>query len=166
MPDRCIKDVIDAFYDVERLNLQLYRYGVKSFTLSHVQTYLTLKKDADGTEIEELLTIAKLILDSPMRIFEGVENTLEQLSQHYKLLLVTKAELVDQERKISNSQLANYFDFIDIISEKTPEAYARILSDKGISPNNFVMIGNSVKSDILPVLKIGGHAIHIPYECT
>ena len=81
MLDRCIADVIDAFYDVERLNLQLYRYGGKSFTLSHVETYLTLKKDADGTEIEELLTIGKLILDSPMRIFEGVENTLEQLSQ-------------------------------------------------------------------------------------
>ena len=166
LPDRRIEDVIDAVYDVERLNLEIYGYGVKSFTLSLVETYLTLKKDADGTEIEELLNIGKSILDSPTRIFEGVENTLGQLSQHYKLLLITKGELVDQERKISNSQLANYFDFIDIISEKSPHAYAKILSDKKISPKNFVMIGNSVKSDILPVLKIGGHAIHIPYEYT
>ena len=166
LPDRCIEDVIDAVYDVERLNLELYGYGVKSFTLSIVETYLTLKKDADGTEIKELLNIGKTILDSPTRIFEGVEKALEQLSQHYKLLLITKGELVDQERKISNSQLAEYFDFIDIISEKTPQAYARLLSEKGIFPKNFSMIGNSVKSDILPVLKIGGHAIHIPYEYT
>ena len=166
LPDRRIEDVIDAVYDVERLNLELYGYGVKTFILSLVETYLTLKKDADGTQIEELLNIGKSILDSPTRIFEGVENTLEQLSQNYKLLLITKGELVDQERKISNSKLANYFDFIDIISEKTPRAYAKLLSDKGIFPNNFVMIGNSVKSDILPVLKIGGHAIHIPYKYT
>ena len=80
--------------------------------------------------------------------------------------MITKGELVDQERKISNSQLAKYFDFIDIISEKTLQAFARIFSDKGICPNNFVMIRNSEKSDILPFLKIGGHATHIPYEYT
>ena len=166
LPHRPIEDVIDAVYDVERFNLELYGYGVKSFTLSLVETYLTLKKDADVTAIEELLNIGKTILDSPTRIFDGVENALEQLSQHYKLLLITKGELVDQERKISNSQLAKYFYFIDIISEKTPQAYARVLSDKGIAPENFLMIGNSVQSDILPFLKIGGHAIHIPCEYT
>ena len=87
--------MIDAVYDVERLNLELYGYGVKSFTLSLVETYFTLKKDTDGTEIEELINIGKTILDCPTRIFEGVENALEQLSQHYKLLLITKGELVD-----------------------------------------------------------------------
>ena len=97
-----------------------------------------MKKDTDGTEIEELINIGKTILDCPTRIFEGVENALEQLSQHYKLLLITKGELVDQERKISNLQLAKYFDFIDIISEKATQAYARVLSDKGISPENFL----------------------------
>ena len=166
LPDRSIEDVINAVYDVERLNLELYGYGVKSFTLSLVETYLTLKKDADGTEIEELLNTGKSMMDSPTRVFENVENTLEQLSKYYTLLLITKGEHVDQERRIENSKLAKYFDFIEIVSEKTPQFYAMFLQDKGISPQNFIMIGNSVTSDIVPVLNIGGQAIHIPYEHT
>ena len=166
LPDRSIKEVTNTVYDVEGRNLERYGYGVKSFILSLVEAYLVLKKRVDSAEIEELLDTGKSIMDSPARVFEGVPNTLEQLSQHFKLLLITKGDLVDQERKIENSKLAKYFEFISIISEKTPQAYVEILEDKGISPNNFIMIGNSVKSDIVPVLDIGGHAIQILYKYT
>ena len=166
LPDRSLQEITDAVYQVEKQNLEIYGYGVKSFTLSLIEAYLALSQNVKTNEIGQLLEIGKSILESPIRIMDDVENTLKNLSKIYTLLIITKGELIDQRRKIRLSKLSQYFDIIEIVAEKSADTYSQILERHKITPQNFTMIGNSIRSDIQPVLEIGGRAIHIPYKHT
>ncbi len=153
--------------ETEMQNLNRYGYGIKSFTLSMIETAVQLTEGRIiGTDIHDIITIAWAMLAKPMDVFDGVRETILTLSERYKLLLITKGDLFEQEAKIARSGLGDYFSSIEIVSEKTPRAYEAILSKHQINPQQFVMIGNSLKSDILPVLAIGGIGIHIPFETT
>ena len=148
-------------------NLRLYGYGVKSFMLSMIETALeisagTIKSD----EIQEIIALGKELLDAPVELIDGVQEVLESLNGKYRLVMATKGDLLDQERKLFKSGLAPYFHHTEIVSEKNEEEYTRIIKHLDIQPHEFLMIGNSLKSDILPILNIGGYGFHVPYHTT
>lgn len=159
-----LEERLDA---TEMQNLKRYGYGIKSFTLSMIETAIQLTEGRiTGNDVHEIITIAWDMLSKPMDIFDGVRETILVLSERYKLLLITKGDLFEQEAKIARSGLGDFFDGIEIVSEKTPRAYEAIVARHQITPQHFAMIGNSLKSDVLPVLAIGGIGIHIPFETT
>ncbi len=156
-----------ALYERERVNLALFGYGIKGFMLSLIETVIQLSDGrVTGAELQRLLDIGKEMLLHPVNLLPEVEETLRQLAPRYPLLLITKGDLFDQENKVARSGLADYFQGIHIVSEKTPAAYSDILARHGIDPAGFLMIGNSLKSDVLPVVEIGGRAVHLPHEYT
>jgi putative hydrolase of the HAD superfamily len=149
----------------ESRNLDLYGYGVKGFTLSAIETAIELtagKISAD--EIRTLLNLGRDMLDHPVELLEGVADTVASLADSHELVLITKGDLRDQQRKLTKSGLAPYFQRIEIVSEKDQATYAAVLARHHIEPAKFLMVGNSLKSDILPVLAIGGSGAHIPYH--
>ena len=149
----------------EKSNLNFYGYGIKSFILSIIET--SAKNPHEELKIESINQIIKLgkkMLNAPVDLIEDVEKVLSILSKKYKLILITKGDLLDQERKIKKSKLEKYFKHKKIVSEKNKQTYLNILDDLKIEPQNFLMVGNSFKSDVLPVLEIGGNGIHIPYK--
>jgi putative hydrolase of the HAD superfamily len=149
----------------ESRNLDLYGYGVKGFTLSAIETAIELtagKISAD--EIRTLLNLGRDMLDHPVELLEGVADTVARLADSHELVLITKGDLRDQQRKLTKSGLAPYFQRIEIVSEKDQATYAAVLARHHIEPAEFLMVGNSLKSDILPVLAIGGSGAHIPYH--
>lgn len=154
-------------FKTEIQNLEIYGYGAKGFMLAMIETAL-LATDGKitGEEIMRIVEIGKTLLTKPIQLLEGVENVLEQLQGRFKLILVTKGDLVDQERKLQQSGLIGYFHHIEIMSEKHENNYKKLLAHLDIQPAEFLMVGNSVKSDILPVINIGSKAIHIPFEVT
>lgn len=163
----------DAAWIDERLdktelqNLNRYGYGIKSFALSMIETAIQLTEGRiTGNEINEVIAIAWDMLTKPMEIFDGVRETISSLSETYKILLITKGDLFEQEAKIARSGIGDFFAAIEIVSEKTPQSYGAIINRHQINPSSFLMIGNSLKSDVLPVLAIGGKAVHIPFETT
>ncbi|TAD83086.1 MAG: HAD family hydrolase [Bacteroidetes bacterium] len=148
-------------------NLPLYGYGVKGFMLSMVETALKMSNGRAATQvIEKSLQYGKELLEKPIELLDGVEAVLEALYPKYRLVLATKGDLLDQERKLKKSGLMRYFHHIEIMSDKKEADYRKLLTHLDISAAQFLMIGNSVKSDVLPVLAVGGHAIHIPYHTT
>ena len=150
---------------MERRNLRLFGYGAKGFTLSLIETALQVTEGkAPGGVIQQILDAGKALIEHPVELLPGAVETLDLLAADHPLLLITKGELFHQESKIARSGLADRFAGIEIVSEKDEETYRRVLERYSIDAERFVMIGNSVKSDILPVLAIGGNAIHIPYE--
>ena len=165
-PGRSRSELTAAISEIELKNIELYGFGVKSFTLSLIETYLKLSITTHSDDIRQLIDIGKSMSLAPVFLLEGVERTLKLLSDKYYLILITKGELIDQERKISKSQLSKYFDIIEIVSKKNSETYLKILNRHAIAKQNFIMIGNSIRSDIQPVLNIGSRAIHIPYKYT
>lgn len=148
-------------------NIDLYGYGIKAFMLSMIETAIRI---TDGTirvkVIEEVIGFGKELLQKPVTLLPGVEETLEALKGKYKLVMATKGDLLDQERKLRKSNLENYFHHIEIMSEKKEDDYRKLIRHLDIAPQDFLMIGNSLKSDVLPVLNLGGHGIHIPYHTT
>jgi putative hydrolase of the HAD superfamily len=156
-----------ALFATEMRNLALYGYGIKGFTLSAIETAIALTDGKIGTdEIRELLGLGREMLDHPVELLDGAPGALDQLTPDHRLLLITKGDLRDQERKLAKSGIASRFTAVEIVSEKDTGTYERILARHGIDPARFVMVGNSVKSDILPVLKLGGYGIHVPYRIT
>jgi len=154
-------------FKVEINNLESYGYGVKGFVLSMIETALELSNFKIAPRvIEEILNIGKEMLDKPIELLDGVEETLKTLAPNYKLILATKGDLLDQERKLEKSNLIDYFHHIEVLSEKKPDNYRKLLAHLDIPPSKFLMIGNSLKSDILPLLEIGSSAIHIPFHTT
>lgn len=151
----------------EMKNLPLYGYGIKGFTLSAIEAAITLSngKISSG-EIRQLLDAARDMLEHPVDLLEGVAETLSSLSPQHRLILITKGDLRDQERKLEKSGLAGHFQQIEILSEKESSSYGRVLKRHGIDPADFLMVGNSLKSDILPVLAIGAAGAHLPYHIT
>ena len=152
---------------VEKRNLEYFGYGVKGFTLSMIETAIELTEGRiEGHEIQKIIDFAKAMLTSPVEVLDGVEKTILTLKKTYSLMIITKGDLFDQESKIARSGLADHFTHIEIVSEKTSEVYRAILEKYQIPPEQFLMVGNSMKSDILPVLAIGGKGVHIPYQIT
>ena len=160
-------DTINArLYDVQRANMQLFGYGAKSFMLSMIETAIQLSDGAvHGHEIQRILDMGKELLRFPIEPLPDVVAVLTELKQRgHQLLLLTKGDLFDQESKVARSGLGDFFDHVEIVSEKDAPTYRRLFARLGITPDNFVMNGNSLKSDILPVVRLGFRAIHVPYH--
>ena len=154
--------------DTERRNLALYGYGIKSFTLSMIETAIEITEGrVDVADIATILELGKSMLQHPTELLEGARQAIETASaQGYRVVLVTKGDLFDQESKLARSGLGELFESVEIVSEKDERTYARVLDKHGVDPGAFVMVGNSLKSDIAPVLALGGRAVHVPYHVT
>lgn len=151
----------------EQRNIELFGYGAKGFALSMIETAIELTEGRiTGREIQVILNAAVGMLSEPVQPLSGVIETLEALKGSYKLLLVTKGDLFEQESKIVRSGLRDKFDAVEIVSNKDTATYTQILSKHAAQQQEFLMVGNSVRSDILPVLDIGASAVHIPYHIT
>ena len=154
-------------YETEKRNMSHFGYGIKGFTLSMIETALDLTKGAvTGRQIRQILDYGKEMLQMPIEPLPHVEEVLTCLSRTHPLMLLTKGDLLDQEAKIARSGLADYFTYVEIVSQKNEETYAALLQRHGIRPADFCMVGNSLKSDILPVVALGGRAVYVPCHTT
>jgi putative hydrolase of the HAD superfamily len=151
--------------EAETRNIQHFGYGVKGFTLSMIETACQLTEGRiTGDRILEIISFAREMLQAPIDVLEGVRETIAALSGEYRLMVITKGDLLDQEAKLARSGLGDYFKAFEIVPRKDRGIYKYILRRHQIQPDEFVMVGNSLKSDILPVLEIGALAVHVPYE--
>jgi putative hydrolase of the HAD superfamily len=151
----------------EIANISLYGYGIKAFMLSMIETAIRISDSTIRVNvIEKIIELGKEMLDKPIEKLEGVESVLENLKGKYRLVVATKGDLLDQERKLKKSRLEHFFHHTEIMSEKGEGDYDKLIRHLDIEPSEFLMIGNSLKSDVLPVLAIGGHGFHIPYHIT
>jgi len=161
------KEASKLLFDVEMKNLPLYGYGIKPFTLSLIEAAITISKgDLKIELVNKLIEKGKQMLQEPVELIDGIEDTLSALSNRYRLVMATKGDLLDQERKLIKSGLEKYFHHIEIVSDKTEKQYLKLVKHLDIKPEEFMMVGNSLKSDILPVLNIGAYAFHIPFHTT
>ena len=163
--DEELHGTLDA---VERRNLGRYGYGIKGFTLSMLEAAIEATGGAISTEeLAQLLAAGRAMLDHPVDLLDGVDETLGRLvDDGYRLAIVTKGDLHHQELKIAASGLADRVERIEIVAEKDAPTYLRVVASLGVAPEQFAMVGNSVRSDVLPVLEIGAHAVHVPYHIT
>jgi putative hydrolase of the HAD superfamily len=154
-------------YETEIRNLEHYGYGIKGFTLSMIETAIELTEGRiTGAEIGRIIELTREMFKAPVELLDGVEETIKRLGASHVLMLITKGDLFEQQAKIARSGLADHFSKIEIVPVKISETYQSIAVKHEINPQRFLMIGNSIRSDILPVLEIGGRAVHIPYETT
>ncbi len=164
--------ICKRLFDIEMDNLNIYGYGAKAFTLSLLECAIKLSKEnthlpqLSTEETEEIIKIGTKPISIPITILDGVEKTLDCLSDKYILAIATKGDLLDQQAKLERSGLKRYFKHVEIMSNKKESDYLRMINLLGIEPNELLMVGNSLKSDILPVLNIGGHGVHIPFHTT
>ncbi len=148
-------------------NLQYFGYGVKSFAISMLETAFDIAGEAiQPKDIRKIVSFAKTMATTPVELFEHVHEVVRTLSVSYQLMVITKGDLFDQERKIYQSGLSHYFSYVDVVSDKTPQAYKSVFEKYGIDPQFILMVGNSLRSDILPVIAIGGQAVYIPCHIT
>lgn len=148
-------------------NLEIYGYGIKSFVLSMIECGLELSNyQIPPKVIEKVLDIGKNMLEKPIELLPNIEEVLKELKKKYRLIVATKGDLLDQEKKLQKSNLSQYFHHIEVMSEKKETDYSKLLKHLEIDPSEFLMIGNSLKSDILPIVNIGANAIHIPFHTT
>ncbi|HUP76455.1 MAG TPA: HAD family hydrolase [Acidimicrobiales bacterium] len=153
--------------EIERRNLAIFGYGVKGFIVSMIETAIEISDSrVDARDIHQIVMLGKALLEHPIALLDGVSDVVEELASRHRLILVTKGDLLHQETKVAASGLADLFWQIEIVSEKDPPTYRRLLDRHAVSPVDFVMIGNSIASDVLPVLAIGGRAVHVPYHIT
>lgn len=157
-----------TLFATEMRNLELYGYGVKGFTLSAIETAIELTKgEIRAAEVRELIELGRAMLAHPVELLDGVQETLAGLTRAgHPLVLITKGDLRDQERKLARSGLAEFFRAVEVVSEKNTATYAAVLRRHGLVAADFLMVGNSLKSDIVPVLEIGGAAAYVPYHIT
>lgn len=154
-------------FRVEIQNLELYGYGIKGYILSMIEAAMKISDKTISVEIiEKIIQFGKELLQKPIELLDGVEETLKELNGKYKLVVATKGDLLDQRRKLHNSGLGHYFHHIEVMSDKKEKDYQDLLQRLDIKADEFFMIGNSLKSDVLPVLEIGGYAVHIPFHTT
>lgn len=159
--------IIAELYKTEIANLPLYGYGIKGFMLSMIETVIRISESTvNPIIISRAIELGQEMLNKPVELLDGVEDVLKALSGKYKLVVATKGDLLDQERKLKKSGLDHYFHHIEIMSDKQEKDYKKLLIHLDCKPEEFLMLGNSLKSDVLPVLAIGGHAVHIPYHTT
>jgi putative hydrolase of the HAD superfamily len=153
--------------EVERRNLSIFGYGVKGFILSMIETAIELSQARiDARDIHEIVVLGKRLLAHPTHLLDDVADVVQALAREHRLILITKGDLLHQESKIAASGLAENFWRIEIVSEKDELTYRRVLQRHGVAPSEFMMVGNSIASDILPVLAVGARAVHIPYHIT
>ena len=162
------KNKIDQeLFKMEIRNLELYGYGIKGFMLSMIESALELSNnEIPQATILKLLDIGKNMISHPVDILEGVEEVLEKLNGKYRLIVLTKGDLLDQERKLDRSKLSDYFHHVEVLSDKKEKNYKDLLEHLEIPTNEFLMIGNSLKSDVLPLTNIGASAVHVPFHTT
>lgn len=152
---------------IEKRNIPVYGFGIKGFTLSMMETALEVSSgQLDPAIVSGVLSMGREMLSHPVELLPGVRETLEALSEHYPLILITKGDLFDQERKLTASGLADLFRAVEIVSDKTASTYARVFAGHGDGAEKGLMVGNSLRSDILPALEAGAFAVHIPHELT
>ncbi len=159
--------ILKRLDDTEISNVSVYGYGIKSFLLSMLETALALSGDSlPHDKLGGVFQLGRAMLEKAVPLFPKAESTLKELSNRYPLLLITKGDTFEQTRKIQRTGLEGYFRAVEIVGDKTVDTYRGILRRHGIDPQAFIMVGNSQRSDILPVLELGGMAVYIPYEST
>jgi len=159
--------ISQELFKTEIANLSLYGYGVKGYILSMIEAALRITNNTlDVVITEKIIQYGKELLERPIEMLEGVEDVLKALSGKYRLVVATKGDLLDQERKLKKSGIEHYFHHTEIMSDKQEKDYVKLIRHLDIPPSAFLMIGNSLKSDVLPVLAVGGHGIHVPYHTT
>ena len=168
LADHGDRAAIDArLAETEKRNLRLYGYGVKGFTLSMIETAMELTEgQAPASVVREILAAGREMLAHPVETLPGVDEALARLAERHRLVLITKGDLLDQERKLAASGLGELFAAVEIVSEKDRLTYERVFTRHGTGPDEAVMAGNSMRSDVLPALEAGAFAVHIPYAIT
>jgi putative hydrolase of the HAD superfamily len=157
----------EALYLREARNIPYYGYGIKSYCLSMIETAIELTGGKiQAAEILKIIGFARQMLQADIELIEHARETVESLSTAYHLMIITKGDLLDQEAKLNRSGLAQYFRHVEIVSEKSEDGYTALLESHQVKPERFLMVGNSLKSDVLPVVAIGGQAVYIPYAIT
>ncbi|MHC1703794.1 MAG: HAD family hydrolase [Tenuifilaceae bacterium] len=161
------EEINKELFNTEINNLELYGYGIKAFTLSLVETAIRISDSkVPASTIEEIIRLGKEQLNKPNHLLDGVKPVLEALKSNYKLIVATKGDLLDQEKKLKKSSLSQYFHHIEIMSDKQEQNYKDLLKHLEIEPEEFLMVGNSLKSDIMPILNLGGYGVYIPFHIT
>jgi putative hydrolase of the HAD superfamily len=156
-----------SLFQTEMNNLKYYGYGIKSFTLSMVEVAISLSYGKiSGSEVQQIVDFGREMLTTPVELVDHVAETIERLAQDYPLMIITKGDLLDQQTKLSKSGLGQYFRYVEVVSHKTVDTYASVLDRYNFQPRRFLMVGNSLRSDVLPVVELGGQAVHIPYHLT
>lgn len=160
--------IIKELFETEMQNISYYGFGIKGFTISMVETAIRVsdsKLNAD--KIQQIINLSKDMVEKPVDLLDGVKETLEWFrKQNYKMVVATKGDLLDQQRKLKKSNLEQCFHHIEVMTDKKEEDYRSLLNHLDIEAKDFLMIGNSLKSDVIPVLELGGNAIHIPFHTT
>lgn len=157
----------ERLLEAERRNVGRYGYGIKGFTLSMIETALEVTENrVPGRVIGELVAAGREMLAHPIELLPHARETVEALKGRHRLFVITKGDLLDQERKVAQSGLGDIFDAVEIVSDKTAPVYAGIFRRLGVQPDAAMMVGNSLKSDVLPVLALGGWGIHVPHDLT
>jgi putative hydrolase of the HAD superfamily len=159
--------ISSELFKIEVDNLALYGYGIKGYILSMIEAALKISDKQIGlAAVDLILEYGKEMLNQPIELLDNVDDVLAALKPHYRLVVATKGDLLDQERKLKKSGLAHYFHHIEIMSDKREDDYVKLIKHLDIDPSEFLMVGNSLKSDVMPVINIGGHAIHVPFHTT
>ena len=166
-PFLSIENISPELFKIEMANLAIYGYGAKAFMLSMIETAIRV---SDGkipaATITKIINLGKSLLEQPIELLDGIEHVLPHLKNSYKLIVATKGDLLDQQRKLNNSGILHHFNHVEIMHDKNELEYQKLINHLNIKSEEFLMVGNSVKSDVLPVIAIGGRAIHIPYHIT
>lgn len=159
--------VHDHLLEVERANIKLFGYGAKGMTLSMLETAVAMTSERiSARHLHEIIQLGKEVLTHPVELLDGIAEAVAEVARDHQVVLITKGDLFHQESKVAKSGLASLFGRIEIVSEKDPATYRRVLSEFGLSAWQFLMVGNSLHSDIAPVLQIGAFAVHVPYPLT
>jgi len=162
-PDHLMERLIAA----ERRNLSHYGFGVKGFTLSMIETAIEVTESAVPARIiAEILSAGREMLETPIELLPQAREAVEALAGDFQVLLITKGDLLDQERKLAQSGLGELFHGVEIVSHKTPATYAAVFARHGERPDRAMMVGNSLASDVIPVIEAGGHGVHVPHGLT
>ncbi|MEO1010216.1 MAG: HAD family hydrolase [Bacteroidota bacterium] len=162
------KNTIDQeLFKMEMRNLELYGYGIKGFMLSMIESALEISNNkVSQATITEILNLGKEMILHPVELLDGIKEVLGKLAKKYRLIVLTKGDLLDQERKLERSSLSSYFHHVEVLSDKKEENYLNLLNHLKIEVAEFLMVGNSLKSDVLPIINIGAKAIHVPFHTT
>ena len=159
--------ILERLNEVQISNLSNFGYGIKGFTLSLIETAISLTEGRiTGYEVHEIIQLAKQMLAAPVHMLPGIEDLLRSLKGKCQLMVITKGDLLDQEGKLARSGLSEYFDWYEVVSNKKVANYQKVFESLQLSPSEVLMIGNSLRSDVLPVLDAGAHALHVPYHTT
>jgi putative hydrolase of the HAD superfamily len=161
------EEVERRLFEIETRNLPDFGYGIKGFVLSMIEAAVALTNGGlSGQQVQAIVDMGREMIETPVELLPGVVEAVEELARHWPLMLLTKGDLLDQERKIAQSGLAEHFKYVEVVSNKDVPTYTALLAAHGIDPARFLMVGNSLKSDVLPVVALGGQGVHIPHPLT